>query len=122
MNTFELLEELRSASRETLHSIVLTIVFEDDPVATGKIMNILDLSNPDDVRIHKEFITCILLLMSTIVEYHIKCKKPEIPSPSFVAECFKVNLESFYKKAKIKTPYEKQTISKKITKPPVILN
>jgi hypothetical protein len=122
MNSFELLEDLRSASRDNLHSIVLTIVFEDDSVLAGKLINILDLSNPDDVRIHKEFITCILLLMSTIVDAHIKCKKPEIPSPSFVAECFKVNLESFYKKAKIKTPYEKQTISKKITKPPVILN
>lgn len=122
MNTFELLEALRSASRDNLHSIVLTIVFEDDPVIAGKLMNILDLNNPDDVRIHKEFITCILLLMSTIVDSHIKCKKPEIPSPSFVADCFKVNLESFYKKAKIKIPYEKQTISKKITKPPVILN
>lgn len=122
MNTFELLEALRSASRDNLHSIVLTIVFEDDPVIAGKLMNILDLNNPDDVRIHKEFITCILLLMSTIVDSHIKCKKPEIPSPSFAADCFKVNLESFYKKAKIKIPYEKQTISTKITKPPVILN
>lgn len=122
MNTFELLEALRSASRDNLHSIVSTIVFEDDPVIAGKLMNILDLNNPDDVRIHKEFITCILLLMSTIVDSHIKCKKPEIPSPSFVADCFKVNLKSFYKKAKIKIPYEKQTISTKITKPPVILN
>lgn len=122
MNTFELIEALRSASRDNLHSIVLTIVFEDDPVIAGKLMNILDLTHPDDVRIHKEFITCILLLMSTIVDSHIKCKKPEIPSPSFAADCFKVNLESFYKKAKIKIPYEKQTISKKITKLPVILN
>ena len=122
MNTFELLEELRSASRETLHSIVLTIVFEDDPVATGKIINILDLKNSDDVRIHKEFITCILLLMSTTVDSHIRCKQPEIPSPCFVAKCFKVNLESFYKKAKIRTQLEQQTRSKKITKPPVILN
>jgi hypothetical protein len=122
MNTFELLEGLRSAPRDNLHSIVMTVVFEDDPVAAGNLINILDLINPDDVRIYKEFITCILLLISTIVDYHIKCKKPEIPSPSFVAECFKVNLESFYKKAKIKTPYEKKTISKKITKPPVILN
>lgn len=122
MNTFELLEALRSASRDNLHSIVLTIVFEEDPVIAGKLMNILDLNNPDDVRIHKEFITCILLLISTIVDAHIKCKKPEIPSPSFAADCFKVNLESFYKKAKIKIPYEKQTISTKITKPPVILN
>lgn len=122
MNTFELLEVLRSAPKDTLHSIVLTIVFEDDPPIVGKIMNILDLKNPDDVRIHKEFITCILLLMTTIVNSHIRCKAPEIPSPSQVAECFKSNLESFYKKAKIKIPFEKQRITKKIARNPVILN
>lgn len=118
MNTFELLEALRSASRESLHSIVLTIVFEDEPISTGMIINILDHKNPDDVRIHKEFITCILLLVSTMVDTHIRCKKPEIPDPEFVAECYKSNLESFYKKAKIKNHPEER----KVTRKPLILN
>jgi len=36
MNTFELLEGLRSAPRDNLHSIVMTVVFEDDPKAKIK--------------------------------------------------------------------------------------
>jgi hypothetical protein len=118
MNTFELLEALRSASRDSLHSIVLTIVFEDDPTLSGKIMNILDLKNPDDVRIHKEFMTCIMLLTVTNVDAHIRCKQPEVHDPEFMAECFRTNLDSFYKKAKIKT-YVKEH---KLTRKPLILN
>lgn len=93
---------LRSLDKYDMHNLVSQIVFEEKPEHIGEIINNLDMDNPLDIRIFREFMSSILLLVSSVVDSNIRSKKPFVFSPSEITECFRVNLESFYNDANLK--------------------
>lgn len=92
---------LRNLKREALIHQIRDLVFQSDPKLVGEILRDLDISDRVECRIHREFITCILMFVSSMVDVNLRSCKACIPNPEKLAECMKASLESYYHEAGI---------------------
>ena len=101
MNTNEIITYLKNTDEETLHSYISTSVFEDIPLVVGEIVNSLNDSDEEEIKILRETVTCIMLYVLSKVDSKIRSGKAEIPNPSDIAQYIYEQMEFYYNESKI---------------------
>ncbi len=92
---------LRAATREEQLTIIRTMVFHDPPASVGAMIVALDLENAIDCWMHRELVTTILMLASSMVDANMRSCSLCMPDPARLAHCLQANLEAYYKEAGI---------------------